>query len=57
MLFFPEFVPEKNNTDKEKIDAAMDRWMFLNGFPGLLHFPAPVYIIENKDGLIIRFWQ
>jgi hypothetical protein len=57
MLFFPEFLPEKNDPDKEKVNAAADRWMIFNGLPGLFHFPAPVYVIEDQDGIIIYFCQ
>jgi len=53
MLFFPEFLPEKNNTDKEKIDSAADRWIFFNGFPCLLHFFAPVDIIKNQHRVFV----
>ena len=47
MLFFFKFLPEKYNPDKEKINAATNRWMFLYSFPGLFHFTAPMYIIKN----------
>ena len=57
MLFFPEIRPEKNNSDKEKVNAASDQWMSFYSFPGLLHFPAPVDIIKNKDRIIIGFGQ
>ena len=57
MLFFPEFLPKKNDPDKEKVDTATDSRMFLNGFPGLFHFPAPVDVIKDKDRIVIYFWQ
>ena len=57
MLFFPEFLPEKNDPGKEKVDAAADQWMFFYGFPGLFHFPAPMDIVKDKDRIVIYFWQ
>ena len=52
MLFFPEFLPEKNDPDKKKINGAANRRMLFNCLPCLFHFPAPVYIIKNKNRII-----
>ncbi len=48
MLFFPKFLPEKYNPDKEQINRTANLRMGLYRFPCLLHFPAPVYIIEYQ---------
>ena len=52
MLLFPEFMPEKYYTQEKKIHTATDSWMRFDGFPGLLHFRAPVDIIKHQNGVI-----
>ena len=53
MLLLFEFLPEKNNTDKEKINRTSDYRMSFNVLPGLLHSFTPVNIIKNKNGICI----
>ena len=55
MLFFLKFFPEKNNAEKEQINTAGYRSILLNIFPCCFHFSAPVYIIENKDRIVMGF--
>ena len=42
-----KLLPEKYNAQEEKIYAATDIYVLYDRFPGLFHFPAPMYIIKN----------
>ena len=53
MLFFFEFLPEKNHTDKKQIHTAPDHLIFLDDLPCFFHTGAPVYIIKNQNGIIV----
>ena len=51
MLLLYKLVPEENDAHKEKIDRAADCKVIADIMPGLLHFPAPMYVVENKYGI------
>ena len=51
MLLLFEFLPEKNDADKKKINRTPDSRMFFNMLPCLLHFLTPVNIVKNKNGI------
>ena len=51
MLLLPKLLPEENDAQEEKIDRAANCKVMTDVVPGLLHFLAPVYVIENKNGI------
>ncbi len=51
MLLLFEFLPKKNNADKKKIKGTPHSRMFLNMFPRLFHFFAPMNVVKNKNGI------
>ena len=51
MLLLFEFLPEKNDADKKKINRATNSRMRLDMIPRIFHFPAPVNIVKNKNGI------
>jgi len=57
MLLYFKLVAEKNQSDKEQIDAQSYGRMLLNGMPGLFHAFTPVNIIENYHGTFLHFRQ
>ena len=51
MLLLFEFLPEKNDADKKKINRTTRGGMFFNMSPRLFHLPTPMNIVENKNGI------
>lgn len=57
MLLFVKFLPEEYDTNKEKINTAKYSRVCYNGLPGCFHFPAPVNIIKDQDGVVVYVGQ
>jgi hypothetical protein len=53
MLFFSEFPAKNHDANEKKINSATNSGMIFDRFPGLFHFPAPVYIIKNQYRIIV----
>jgi len=51
MLLLFEFLPEKNDADKKKINRTPNSRMFFNMLPRLLHSFAPMNVVKNKNGI------
>ncbi len=50
MLFYPEFVPEKNKSGRKYINTHFHCRMLLYDVPGFFHFPAPMNIMYDDQG-------
>ena len=50
MLRDLELLPENYYTDEKEIDGHKHPRIGAYSSPGLFHLPAPMYIIEDKDG-------
>ena len=48
MLLLFELLPEKNNTEKEKINGTADSRVCFDVFPSLFHSFAPMNIVKNE---------
>jgi hypothetical protein len=51
MLLLLEFLPEKNDADKKKINRTPNGRMFFNMLPRLFHFFTPMNVVKNKNGI------
>jgi len=51
MLLLLKLLPKKNDTHEENIDRAADGKVVAYVMPCLLHLLAPVYVIENENGI------
>jgi hypothetical protein len=47
VLFFPEFFPEEHQPDEKQVDTEFNPFIIPDLFPGILHLPAPVDVVEN----------
>ena len=57
MLLFPDLLPENQNANEEQVHTQRYGRMIFTILPCLLHFLAPMYIVQYDDGRIIRFSQ
>lgn len=49
MLFDQKGLVEEYDANKKKVDTQCYGRVILDPVPGILHTPAPVYIIKNHD--------
>lgn len=54
MLHFFKFLPEEYEPQEKDIDGAANLRMLLYGSPGLFHAGAPVYVVKNQYGVVVR---
>ena len=57
MLFTFKFATKEIQNPKKNVDVKRTAGMFFNFCPGFFHFGTPVNVIENKNGVVVRFFQ
>lgn len=57
MLFLLELLADEYDAHFVEVDAEGDHGMLLYAVPGILHLAAPVDVVENEDGVVVRLLQ